>query len=646
MPTLKWIGKDRVADHPRHVPPHALRHAYGFTAEGGRTAQETGSGNMIIHGDNLAALKSLLPRFHDAVDCIYIDPPYNTGNENWVYNDNVNDPHLRRWLGEVVGKEGEDLSRHDKWLCMMWPRLVLLRQLLSPRGAIFISIDDNECAGLKLLCDELFGAACFVADVTWQRTYSPRNDSKGIVSEAEHLLVYSRRPGWQPNRLERTAAMDAKYKNPDHDVKPWTSDNAFAPGARTHQGMVYAIQHPFTGELIYPPNTNCWRYAQSDMLAIMSEWCPYHLEDIHDASRRAEVCGLGADEVREGVQAIMLSGSLQASCAQAQAVYNRGRWPRYYFTKGGRGGIRRKTYLHNVEGRVVTNLWPYSEVGHTDEAKKELKDIFGGSIPFDTPKPVRLLERVLQTATERDSIVLDSFAGSGTTAHAVLSQNRRDGGRRMFILVEMMPYAEDVTAERVRRAMAGYPSKVRKTEDIYVHKLTARDLAHGASLLEEAMRAAEAAEGRFTKIGKPKVEDGCLKVVGTVEAQGHMPGLGGAFDYYELGPALLTADGNLNEAAGEEALRRYVFFTETHLPLSAVHNTADRYLLGTVDGTAYYFYYKSGKETVLAAENFSDVVRSRAQRYVVYADACAMDEEVRGARHLVFKKIPRDIKKY
>ncbi len=218
----------------------------------------------------------------------------------------MKDPQILKWLGEVVGKEGEDLSRHDKWLCMMYPRLRLLQRLLAPTGAIFISIDDNEAAHLRLICNEIFGARCFVADISWQRTYSPRNDSKGIPAEVEHLLVFSKEPGWQPRKLERTAEADTKYKNPDNDYCSWASGDAFAPGAATHQGMVYAVQHPFTGELIYPTAGRHWSLGQEEVLSSFSEWTEYELRDIDDAEKRAELCGIPVDEVRTGVQALML----------------------------------------------------------------------------------------------------------------------------------------------------------------------------------------------------------------------------------------------------------------------------------------------------------------------------------------------------
>ena len=328
MPTLEWIGKEKVVNHHLEVPYRVLERKYSFD-ENGQTEADNGSENMVIHGDNLEALKSLLPQYEGRVKCIYIDPPYNTGNEGWVYNDNVNDPHIKAWLNKTDGKEGEDLSRHDKWLCMMYPRLKLLQKLLAEDGVIFISIDDTEYANLKLICDEIFGSNCFVSNISWQRTYSTRNDSKGIVNEVEHLVVYSKQPDWNPNKLPRTAEMDAKYKNPDNDRTLWRTDNAFAPGAATHQGMVYAIQHPFTGKMLYPSNGACWRYQQDQMLEIMRGWCGYELRDLNDAHERTVVCGVPESDVRQGVQAIVLSESLEISAQKAQAVYS-GVWYRHF----------------------------------------------------------------------------------------------------------------------------------------------------------------------------------------------------------------------------------------------------------------------------------------------------------------------------
>lgn len=574
MPTLEWIGKDKVINHHQKVPFKVLEEQYTYNAEK--------SENMIIRGDNLEALKALLPKYEGRIKCIYIDPPYNTGNEGWVYNDNVNDPKIKKWLGEVVGKEGEDLSRHDKWLCMMYPRLKLLHRLIAKDGVIFISIDDNELYNLKMICDEIFGANCFVSNISWQRTYSTRNDSKGIVNEVEHILCYSKRPDWQPNKLPRTAEMNSMYKNPDNDDELWRNDNPYAPGAATHQGMVYAIQHPFTGKMLYPTNGRCWTFGQDLMLEHMNKWTNYELKDIDDKARRARICGVSEDEVRADVKAIVLSKPLAEAKEDAERVLKRGKWPRFYFTKEGKGGIARKTYLSTVGGKPPTNLWQYSDAGHTDEAKKTLLALFDDKAPFDTPKPSRLVERVLQIATNKDSIILDSFAGSGTTAHAVLNMNTADGGNRKFILVEMMDYANSITAERVKRVIDGYGD------------------------------------------GKKAVE-----------------GTGGDFTFYDLGQALLLPDGNLNEEVDTDKIREYIWYTETKMPFVAVA-TDNPYYLGKHNYIGYYFYYEKERLTTLNYEWLA-TISEKADGYLIYADLCTIPDDELKNYNITFKKIPRDI---
>ena len=644
MPTINWIGKDKVVNHHLDVPFYTLEHKYGFRTEDETDTSETHSGNMIIHGDNLTALKSLLPEYEGRVNCIYIDPPYNTGEEKWVYNDNVNDPHIKKWLGEVVGKEGEDLSRHDKWLCMMYPRLALLQRLLHPQGAIFISIDDNEYTNLKAICDEIFGKNCFVANISWQRAYSTRNDKDGIPVEAEHLLVYGKEPKWQPKKLERTEEMNSKYGNPDNDINLWRSDNSYATGGADHQGMVYAVQHPFTGELLYPVVNNHWRYGQKDMLNIMNGWCEYELRDLHDEGRRAEVCGISPEDIRKGVLGIVLKDDLETSRNKAQQVYEKGPWPKYYFTKGGYGGIARKTYLNQVEGRLISNLWKQAEVGHTDEAKKELKEIFDGKSPFDTPKPTRLLERILDIATDDDSIVLDSFAGSGTTAHAVLLANQKKHSHKKFILVELMDYADTTTAYRVKKAMTGYKDTMNHEKESYNKKLTLKKLTKAETCLKEAETVIEKEQGNYAEISKPKLQDNCIKVIASRVADGFVEGLGGSFDYYELGKPLFK-DGNLNEEVCEENIRHYIYYTETRQPLTRKRNGCS-YLLDTFNGTAYYFYYERNRLTNLSIDSLNKIVEDRSSQYIIYADTCTIVEETRNELNVVFKQIPRDIKRF
>lgn len=581
MPILDWIGKDKVVNHHMDVPYRVLERKYSFD-ENGQHTEDNGSENMIIHGDNLEALKSLLPQYEGRIKCIYIDPPYNTGNENWVYNDNVNDPRIKKWLGEVVGKEGEDLSRHDKWLCMMYPRLKLLQKLLSKEGAIFISIDDNELYYLKNVCDEIFGASCFVADISWQRTYSMRNDVKGIAAEVEHILVYGKNPLWQPNKLKRTQQMDAKYKNPDNDPRgAWRNIVASAPDSAVHQGMVYAIQNPMTGEYVYPPQGRHWSLGQEQMLEAMGKWAEYKLFDLNDAEKRAELCGVSVEKVKKDVLAIVLTDTLDNAKKKATSIFENGVLPEFYFSKKGFGTLSRKAYINEVSGRPVTNFWPFEETGHTDEASRLLKTIFHGMAVFDTPKPPRLIERILQIVGDNDAIILDSFAGSGTTAHSVLNLNKVDGGNRKFILIEMMDYAESITAERVKRVISGYG---------------------------EGSKAVEGTKGNFS--------------------------------YYELGDTLMDGD-KLNETIGIDKIREYVYFTETKQRLEPTRED-EPYYMGTHIGSAYYFYYDSDKVTTLSRE-FLHSIKTKADAYVIYADMCILSESELERFNITFKKVPRDI---
>lgn len=579
MPTLDWIGKSKVVNHHLDVPYKVLERQYSFDKDG-KHAEDNGSENMIIHGDNLEALKSLLPQYEGRIKCIYIDPPYNTGNENWVYNDNVNDPKIRKWLGKVVGQEGEDLSRHDKWLCMMYPRLKLLHRLMAKDGVIFISIDDNELYNLKMICDEIFGSNCFVSRITWQNNYTIRNDSKGIPYDTDNILVYSKNIKWNPKRIERTAEMNARYVNYDNDALPYKVTPVHAPSASSHRGMVYAIQHPITGELMYPPKGRCWKDGQDKLLATLNEWAPYELRVIDDEVKRSDICG---GEVSRDIPAIMLSIDLDKAREIAQKRYANTPWPKYFFLSKGRGSIQAKTYLDSNKGKVVSTLWKYDEVGTNVEATNEQKVLLSGTKGFDTPKPTRLLERIIKIATDKKTIILDSFAGSGTTAHAVLNMNKQDGGNRKFILIEMMNYADSITAERVKRVINGYGE------------------------------------------GKKAVE-----------------GTDGDFSYYELGQPIFNGE-MLNEAIGEDEIRKYVWFTETKQRLEP-RKADEPYYLGKYVDNAYYFYYEKEQITTLNNE-FLNTIQTKAGAYVIYADLCTLSDSELEKYNITFKKIPRDITK-
>ena len=540
MPTLEWIGKEKVINHHQEVPFRVLDRQYSFDengqhaeekvncAEGAREAAlgRNGSENMIIHGDNLDALKALLPRYEGRVKCIYIDPPYNTGNEGWVYNDNVNDPKIRKWLGEVVGKEGEDLTRHDKWLCMMYPRLKLLQKLLAEDGVVFISIDDREQVSLRMICNEIFGEHNFLAQFIWQKRTSP--DMRKLVSTAhEYICAYSKNIAFLTSAINKVALSEedaANYKNPDNDPRgPWASSDFTAQGYRPNQ--MYEIVTP-GGARYTPPEGRCWKNIESEFIKQRDDG-------------------------------------------------------RIWFGADGMGIPRRKTYLSEREGKNVWTWWDNKSVGHTQEATKEISKIFSTPTAFDYPKPVRLVQRIIQIATSKDSVILDSFAGSGTTAHAVLNTNKADGGNRKFILVEMEDYADSITAERVKRVIRGYGE------------------------------------------GKNAVD-----------------GTGGSFSYYELGEPLLIGE-NLNEAVEPEKIREYIWFMETKTPYTPAAGD-NPYYLGKHNDTGYYFYYEPQRITVLDYD-FLSTITEKTVGTVIYADRCSIDDSKLSQMGIVFKKIPRDI---
>jgi len=397
MPTLDWIGKNAVIRHHKEVPFRLLEPDAKLSHGGADT------GNLIVQGDNLHALKALLPKYAGKVKCIYIDPPYNTGNEGWVYNDKVNSPEINRWLGSVVGKEAEDLSRHDKWLCMMYPRMVLLKQFLAEDGAIFVSIDDNEVASLRLLMDEIFGRVNFIATACIQKRSSPDSDEKFMTAVHDSLVIYSRSvESCFFNKLPRTKEADARYQNPDGDIRGvWTSSDLTRREYREHD--FYPIALP-SGRTVKPAAGRSWSVPPSSFEQLRSD-------------------------------------------------------NRIWFGANGDAMPRLKRFLSEVsDGMVPTTWWASTEIADNQRGKRELRNIFADADElFSTPKPTELLERILQIATDKDSIILDSFAGSGTTGHAVLKQNAEDGGNRKFILVEMEEkIAQEITAERVRRVAGGY----------------------------------------------------------------------------------------------------------------------------------------------------------------------------------------------
>lgn len=468
-----WPGK-------REAKAEARRPIYKtMIPEPGKSKDWDTTENLYIEGDNLDALKILKETYAGKVKLIYIDPPYNTGHD-FVYDDD-----FAKTRGEYDAESGdfdEEGGRlvantegngrfHSDWCSMMYPRLFLARDLLAADGAIFISISDAESRNMRNLCDEAYGAGCFVACVTWQNNTSPRNDAKGIPYVTDNVLIYSKNPGWQPLHLPRTDEMDSRYESPDGDPQPWTSSPYHAPSAKTHKGMVYAVQHPFSGDLIYPPAGRCWSREQSKVLELMNEWAPYQLKAIDDVEVRAGICGVAADVMPE-IPAVMLAVPKQQAAEIASARLNAGNWPEFYFTGNGQGGLRIKKHLDMTRGKVPATLWLASDVGTNTEATNELKALFDGSAPFDTPKPVRLMRRILDIASTDDCTVLDFFSGSASMAQAVMEKNAEDGGSRRFALVQIpekntgqFTTLTEIGEERIRRAGAKIAADIDKENE-------------------------------------------------------------------------------------------------------------------------------------------------------------------------------------
>ncbi|MXZ00380.1 site-specific DNA-methyltransferase [Candidatus Poribacteria bacterium] len=394
MPTLEFNGKHHIYTHHLTVPYRPLE------TDESRSCNPTGEDdNLIIHGDNLHALKALLPRYINRIKCIYIDPPYNTGKEDWEYNDNVKSPLMQAWFKENSPIDNEDLERHEKWLCMMWPRLHLLKELLAEDGVIFISIDDNEQHHLRMLMDDIFGGQNFVTNIIWQKKFSPQNDAKYFSDNHDFVVCYAKnKETWRPVLLPRTEKHNKRYSNPDNDPRgPWSSSGL---DVKTYQeDYDYPITTP-SGRVVNPPGGACWRYSKERFEILVND-------------------------------------------------------NRIWFGEDGNNVPRVKRFLSEVkQGITPLTVWLHEDVGHTQSATQGLNKI---GVAFSNPKPHTLIKRILQIGTDPDSIILDSFAGSGTTAQAVLALNKEDGGNRKFILIECEDYADTITAERVRRVINGVP---------------------------------------------------------------------------------------------------------------------------------------------------------------------------------------------
>ena len=575
MPELQFKGKEFVYNHHLTVPFRPLE----MQADKGIGAPRL-DGNLIIHGDNLHALKALLPTHAGKVDCIFIDPPYNTGNEGWCYNDNVNSPMIKEWLkANPIGLD--DGLRHDKWACMMWPRLKLLHELLAGTGSFWMTLDDNESHHARELLDDIFGAENFVADIAWKHTQQSKNDETYFSRNKNNIICYRKSPDTKEFFFARDNADNINYSNTDNDPKgDWRSGDFRSPSFR--KTLRYCIYTP-SGKVIKPPE-NGWRWSEAE------------------------------------VQSKIHSGEIKFSEDETRII--------------------RKIYLSKQEGRTPENLWNDEKYGTSRMANAQLREIFSGTSPFDTPKPVELIQKILELSTNSESLILDSFAGSGTTAHAVLAANARDGGNRRFILVEGEDYSDSLTAERVRRVSKGYPFKGTQRDELLREPLTYSKLKNANALLEKVQRIETLDGPKYDRI-KPTVKDGVLIVIGERDVAETATGLGGEFTYCELGApiemdAILSGEGLPDPAA----MAGLLWHTATAQPFDLASMSPAPEIgegiarLGEFAGRTYWLIYcddldwlKSG-EAALSLTKARAIAETATGNHLVFAPAKFVSREL------------------
>jgi adenine-specific DNA-methyltransferase len=531
VPELQFKGKEFVYNHHLTVPFRPLE----MQAEKGIGVPRL-DGNLIVHGDNLHGLKALLPMYAGKVDCIFIDPPYNTGFEGWAYNDNVNSPMIREWLtANPIG--AEDGLRHDKWASMMWPRLKLLWELLAEHGVFAVSLNDVEEHRFRSMMDEICGEQAYLGTVVW-KTRNTDNRVKSMLSQDhEYVLIFSKGTAVRGRVINRD-----DFKSPDADKEPFVTDPLTGKAtAAERANLHYDMVNPDTDD-IYPP----------------------------DPSR-----GWITDFT--GFQALLAADRIW--------------WPPNPAT----GKPRKIRYLSETSERMpASTFWNDTR---TQTGADELDQIMGSRM-FAFPKAVDFMARVIDLCADDNSLILDSFAGSGTTAHAVLAANARDGGNRRFILVEGEDYADTLTAERVRRVISGYSFKGTQREELLREPITMTKLRQANALLEK-VQAIETLDGpKFDRI-RSTVKSGALIVTGERDCEETAPGLGGEFTYCTLGTAI-DVDLILSGDALPDlpAIAGLLWHTATATPLDSANTTpaadiADGlHKLGTHGGRTYWLHYK------------------------------------------------------
>ncbi len=576
MPELFFKGKEYVYNHHLTVPYRPL------IAQPEKSIGPADlAGNLIIHGDNLHALKSLLPRYAGKVDLIFIDPPYNTGNENWSYNDNVNSPIMREWL-KSNPVNSEDMLRHDKWLCMMWPRLTLLRELLSERGVMAVFIGNDELHQLRAILDEVFGADKFVACLVWKSRAKPSNTGQAQVKpqmDAEFVLLYGSGDGSRFNKVVSGESRSYPHSDSDGTYRLQTILKSNR-GENARESMRF----PIAGYT--PPPEQRWQGGEEFITKLYKKNCL---------------------EFKDGTPF-------------------------------------RKCYEHEEddEHRPFYCFVNRDLSGTSEGGKSLLNQILGNQHGFDTVKPIEMVDYLMTHMAKENSLVLDSFAGSGTAAHAVLKANNKDGGRRTFILVEGEDYADRITAERVRRVIGGYAYVGTRREELLREKVTWSKLQKSAALLEQVdtIRQREgfaerpdlaqmpADKRRFDKVNV-KINDGVLQVEGEKKISERVDGLGGEFTFCTLGAPIdaekILAGKQLPDYA---SLAAWLFYTATGGTLAKSTIKEKDFFLGEAQDRYVWLIYKPDLGFLKSPDaaltlSFARKLREKHsdQRHLVFAPA-------------------------
>ena len=541
MPSIDWIGKAAVERHHLEVP-YRLVHCDVKLSAG-----DVAAGNLLVQGDNLEALRALLPYYAGQIKCVYIDPPYNTGNEGWAYNDRVNSPQIQRWLGQVVGGEAEDLSRHDKWLCMMYPRLRLLRDFLRDDGVVFVSIDDNEVHRLRMLMDEIFGSDK-TEIIIWRKSddgrYGKMKNTNTVRSDHEYVIA-GFKSKQELNKIKRLPYFSTPPRKEEGGRKWWTGYIARGErGSNESHANYYTVTAPngkkFTAQF---------------------------------------------EESKEEFARLNENGYVH--WAESGVPY-------------------RKIYTDELRLTVSSSV--LLDVGTSFQGKIDLTEIFGVDGKFDNPKPVNLIFRLVELATANcpDAIVLDSFAGSGTTAEAVLKLNARDKGNRVFILVEMeKSVSENITAKRVQTVINGYKIVAKKIKKI-IQGYTGKD-----------------------KTIHP---------------------LGGGFRFCTLGLPLFDANGNIGKTVKFGDLAAHIFFSETGKPIPKRPRKA---LIGEDEGRAIYLLYngimgdkRRDSGNMLTSKTLAKLPKPSVadMQRVVFAEGTLLSAERLAREKVDFRQIPYKIR--